>query len=158
MIPVLITAFSTSSSSATLPVTMETVEKNAGVSNRISSFMLPLGATINMDGTALYELVVAGFVAQLYGIHLTFGQQFIMVFTALLASVGTAAIPMASLVTMTIIFSAVNLPFAAVALVLPLDRPLDMLRTTVNVFSDTTCAVVVASSEGEDLDVRLGKP
>lgn len=155
MLPVLITAFSTSSSSATLPVTMETVEKKAGVSNRISSFMLPLGATINMDGTALYELVVAGFVAQLYGIHLTFGQQFIMVFTALLASIGTAAIPMASLVTMTIIFSAINLPFAAVALVLPLDRPLDMLRTTVNVFSDTCGSVTVASSEGEDVAVRL---
>ena len=155
MLPVLITAFSTSSSSATLPVTMETVEKKAGVSNRISSFMLPLGATINMDGTALYELVVAGFVAQLYGIHLTFGQQFIMVFTALLASIGTAAIPMASLVTMTIIFSAINLPFAAVALVLPLDRPLDMLRTTVNVFSDTCGSVTVASSEGEDIAVKL---
>ena len=117
--------------------------------------MLPLGATINMDGTALYELVVAGFVAQLYGIHLTFGQQFIMVFTALLASIGTAAIPMASLVTMTIIFSAINLPFAAVALVLPLDRPLDMLRTTVNVFSDTCGSVTVASSEGEDIAVKL---
>ena len=147
----LITAFSTASSNATLPVTMEAVEDKAGVSNRISGFTLPLGATINMDGTALYELVVAGFVAQIYGIDLTFGQQFILVTTALLASIGTAAIPMASLVTMTIIFSAVGLPFEAVALILPVDRPLDMLRTATNVFSDTCGASIIAASEGEKI-------
>lgn len=147
----IITAFSTASSNATLPVTIETVEKKAGVSNRISGFTLPLGATINMDGTALYELVVAGFVAQIYGIDLSFGQQFVMVATALLASIGTAAVPMASLVTMSIIFSAIGLPFEAVALILPVDRPLDMLRTATNVFSDTCGAVTIASSEQEIL-------
>lgn len=149
----IITAFSTASSNATLPVTIEAVEENAGVSNRISGFTLPLGATINMDGTALYELVVAGFIAQVYGIDLTFGQQFIMVATALLASIGTAAIPMASLVTMSIIFSAIGLPFEAVALIIPIDRPLDMLRTATNVFSDTCGAVTIASSEGEKLRI-----
>ncbi len=151
MLTPIITAFSTASSNATLPVSIEAVEDNAGVSNRISSFTLPLGATINMDGTALYELVVAGFAAQVCGIELTFVQQFVMVVTALLASIGTAAVPMASLVTMTIIFSAVGLPFEAVALILPVDRPLDMLRTATNVFSDTCGAVTIASSEGEEL-------
>jgi len=148
----LITAFSTASSNATLPVSIEAVEDRAGVSNRISGFTLPLGATINMDGTALYELVVAGFVAQIYGIELTFGQQFLMVATALLASIGTAAVPMASLVTMSIIFSAIGLPFEAVALILPIDRPLDMLRTATNVFSDTCGAVTVAHLEGESIE------
>lgn len=151
MLTPIITAFSTASSNATLPVSIEAVEDNAGVSNQISSFTLPLGATINMDGTALYELVVAGFAAQVCGIELTFVQQFIMVVTALLASIGTAAVPMASLVTMTIIFSAVGLPFEAVALILPVDRPLDMLRTATNVFSDTCGAVTIASLEGEEL-------
>ncbi len=151
----LITAFSTASSNATLPVTIEAIENNAGVSNRISGFTLPLGATVNMDGTALYELVVAGFAAQIYGIDLSFGQQFIMVATALLASIGTAAIPMASLATMSIIFSAVGLPFEAVALILPIDRPLDMLRTATNVFSDTCGAVTIANSEGEKLKIAI---
>ena len=108
-----------------------------------------------MDGTALYELVVAGFVAQIYGIDLSFGQQFILVATALLASIGTAAVPMASLATMSIIFSAIGLPFEAVALILPVDRPLDMLRTATNVFSDTCGAVIIARSEGEDVKVKL---
>ncbi len=151
-----ITAFSTSSSNATLPVTIGAVEEKAGVSNRVSGFVLPLGATVNMDGTALYELVVAGFIAQIYGIDLSFGQQFIMVLTALLASVGAAAVPMGSLVTMSIIFSAIGLPLETVALILPVDRPLDMMRTTVNVFSDTCATVVIASSEGEELSVKKG--
>ncbi len=151
----LITAFSTASSNATLPVTIEAVEDKAGVSNRISGFTLPLGATVNMDGTALYELVVAGFVAQIYGIDLSFGQQFIMVSTALLASIGTAAVPMASLATMSIIFSAIGLPFEAIALILPVDRPLDMLRTATNVFSDSCGAVTIAASEGEKLKTAL---
>lgn len=152
----IITAFSTSSSNATLPVTIGAVEEKAGVSNRVSGFVLPLGATVNMDGTALYELVVAGFIAQIYGIDLSFGQQFIMVLTALLASVGAAAVPMGSLVTMSIIFSAIGLPLETVALILPVDRPLDMMRTTVNVFSDTCATVVIASSEGEELHVKKG--
>jgi len=151
MFSVLLTAFSTASSNATLPLTMETVEEEAGVSNRIASFTLPLGATINMDGTALYELVVAGFVAQLYGIDLTITKQFILVATALLASIGTAGVPMASYVTMTIIFTAVGLPLEAMLIVMPIDRPLDMIRTATNVFSDTCGAVVIARSEKEKL-------
>lgn len=149
----LLTAFSTASSNATLPLTMESVEDNAGVSNKISSFTLPLGATINMDGTALYELVVVGFVAQLYGIDLSLSQQLIVILTALLSSIGTAGVPMASYVTMTIIFSAVGLPFEAMALIIPVDRPLDMLRTAINVFGDTCGATIIASSEGEKLKV-----
>ncbi|MBN1596932.1 MAG: dicarboxylate/amino acid:cation symporter [Bacteroidales bacterium] len=149
----LLTAFSTASSNATLPLTMECIEDNAGVSNKISSFTLPLGATINMDGTALYELVVVGFVAQLYGIDLTLSQQFIIILTALLSSIGTAGVPMASYVTMTIIFSAVGLPFEAMALIIPIDRPLDMLRTATNVFGDTCGATIIASSEGEKLKI-----
>lgn len=153
MVTPLLTAFSTASSNATLPLTIEAVEDKAGVSNRISSFSLPLGATINMDGTALYELAVAGFIAQLYGIDLSFTEQFLMVATALLASIGTAAVPMASLVTMTIIFSAIGLPLEAIALVLPVDRILDMFRTATNVWSDSCGAVVIAKSEGETLKV-----
>lgn len=153
MITPLLTAFSTASSNATLPLTMEAVEDNDGVSNKISSFVLPLGATINMDGTALYELVVAGFIAQIYGIDLSFTEQFIMVATALLASIGTAAVPMASLVTMTIIFSAIGLPLEGIALILPVDRILDMFRTTTNVWSDTCGTVFIAKSEGEELKV-----
>lgn len=149
----LLTAFSTQSSNATLPLTLEAVEDNAGVSNKISSFTLPLGATINMDGTALYELVVAGFIAQIYGIDLTVSQQVIMVLTALLASIGTAAIPMASLVTMTIIFTAVGLPLEGIAIVMPVERILDMCRTTVNVWSDCCGAATIAKSEGEKLKV-----
>jgi Na+/H+-dicarboxylate symporter len=150
----LLTAFSTASSNATLPLTLEEVEDNAGVSNKISSFTLPLGATINMDGTALYELVVVGFVAQLNGIDLSFSQQFIIVLTALLSSIGTAGVPMASYVAMSIIFTAVGLPMEAIALILPIDRPLDMLRTGVNVFGDTVGAVTIASSEGESLKIK----
>ena len=153
MLTPLLTAFSTQSSNATLPLTLEAVEYEAGVSNKISSFTLPLGATINMDGTALYELAVAGFVAQIYGIDLSISQQIIMVLTALLASIGTAAIPMASLVTMTIIFSAVGLPLEGIAIVMPVERLLDMCRTTVNVWSDCCGAVTIAKSEGETLKV-----
>jgi proton glutamate symport protein len=149
----LLTAFSTQSSNATLPLTIEAIEDNAGVSNKISSFTLPLGATINMDGTALYELAVAGFIAQIYGIDLSISQQVIMVLTALLASIGTAAIPMASLVTMTIIFTAVGLPLEGIAIVMPVERILDMFRTTVNVWSDCCGAATIAVSEGEKLKV-----
>lgn len=151
----LLTAFSTASSNATLPLTMETIEDNAGVSNKISSFTLPLGATINMDGTALYELVVVGFITQIYGMELSIGQQLIVVLTALLSSIGTAGIPMASYAAMAIIFSAIDLPIAAIALILPIDRPLDMLRTATNVFGDTCGAAVIAASEGEKLNVKL---
>lgn len=150
MAPALLTAFSTASSSGTLPVTMECVEKNAGVSNKTTSFVLPLGATINMDGTALYECVAAMFIAQAYGLDLTFGTQFLIVLMALLTSIGVAGIPSASLVAITIILSAVGLPLEGVGLLLVTDRILDMLRTGVNVFSDSCCAVVIAKTEGEE--------
>ncbi len=149
----LLTAFSTSSSSATLPLTLETVENEVGVSNKITSFVLPLGATVNMDGTALYEFVAAIFIAQAYGIHLGFVQQFVVVFTALLASIGAAGIPMAGLVMITVVLSSVGLPLEGVGLILAVDRILDMCRTTVNVWSDSCGAAVIAKSEGETLRV-----
>jgi len=148
------TAFSSSSSGATLPVTMNCVETNAGVSNKISSFVLPLGATINMDGTALYECAGVLFISQALGFDLTFAQQLIIVLTAFLASVGAAAIPSAGLVMIFIVLDAVGLgghPGAAliVGTMLAVDRPLDMYRTVVNITSDSMGAVVVAKSEGE---------
>ena len=149
----LITAFSTSSSNATLPLTMNAVKKNSGVSTKISSFTLPLGATVNMDGTALYELVVAMFIAQAYGIELTFTEQIIGVLTGLLASIGAAGIPMAGLVMISVVLSAMGLPLEGVGLILAVDRILDMFRTTVNVWSDSCGAVIIAKSEGEKLKV-----
>jgi Na+/H+-dicarboxylate symporter len=149
----LLTAFSTSSSNATLPLTIQSVEENDGVSNKISSFTLPLGATINMDGTALYECVAVMFIAQAYGFELSFGQQVIVVITSLLASIGAAGVPMAGLVMITIILSAVGLPLEGVGLILAVDRILDMFRTSVNVWSDSCGAVVIARSEGELLKV-----
>lgn len=153
MISPLLTAFSTSSSSATLPLTIEAVENDSGVSNKITSFTLPLGATINMDGTALYECVAAMFIAQVYGIELSFTQQVVVVVTALLASIGAAGIPMAGLVMITIILSAVHLPLEGVGLILAVDRILDMYRTSVNVWSDSCGAVIIAKSEGEKTNV-----
>ena len=153
MTTALLTAFSTSSSSATLPLTMEAVEHNSGVSNKITSFVLPLGATVNMDGTALYECVAAMFIAQAYGIHLSFLTQMVVVFTALLASIGAAGIPMAGLVMISVILSAVGLPLEGVGLILAVDRILDMCRTTVNVWSDSCGATIIAKTEGEELKV-----
>jgi len=147
--PALLTAFSTASSSATLPLTIESVEKGAGVSQRTSSFVLPLGATVNMDGTALYECVAAIFLAQAYGVDLSFAQQFLIVMIALLTSIGVAGIPAASLVAISIILAAVGVPLEGIGLLMVTDRILDMLRTSVNVFSDSCCAVVIARSEGE---------
>ncbi|WP_152831589.1 dicarboxylate/amino acid:cation symporter [Hydrogenovibrio sp. JE_KL2] len=149
MAPVLLTAFSTSSSSSTLPVTIESVEKRAGVSNRISSFVLPLGATVNMDGTALYECVAAIFIAQMFGINLDWSTQLLIVIVALTTSIGVAGIPSASLVAISIILVAVGLPAEAIGLLLVVDRLLDMMRTAVNVFSDSVGAVIIARSEGE---------
>jgi proton glutamate symport protein len=145
----LLTAFSTASSSATLPVTMECVEKNAGVSNRTTSFVLPLGATVNMDGTALYECVAAMFIAQAYGIELSFAAQFTVVLTALLTSIGVAGIPAASLVAIAIILAAIGLPAEGIGLILAVDRILDMTRSAVNVFSDSCGAVIIGRLEGE---------
>jgi len=150
MAPALLTAFSTSSSAATLPLTMECVEKNAGVSNRTTSFVLPLGATVNMDGTALYECVAAMFIAQAYGIELGFVQQFTIVLMALVTSIGVAAIPSASLVAIAIILAAVGLPLEGIGMILAVDRVLDMCRTSVNVFSDSCGAVIIARRTGED--------
>lgn len=153
MAPVLLTAFSTASSSATLPLTMDTVEKRSGVSAKTCAFTLPLGATVNMDGTALYECVVVLFIAQLYAATghaaLDLGQQLAVVFLALTTSIGVAGIPAASLVAIAIILPAVGLPIEALGLVWVADRLLDMCRTAVNVFSDTVGAVVIARSEGE---------
>jgi proton glutamate symport protein len=149
----LLTAFSTSSSNAALPLSMVAVEEKDGVSGKITSFTLPLGATINMNGTALYECVAVIFIAQAYGIELTMGQQAIVVLTALLAAIGSAGIPMAGLVMMTIVLTAVNLPLEGVGLILAVDRILDMSRTTVNVWGDTCAAVIIAKSEGETLNV-----
>lgn len=150
MFPAMLTAFSTASSSATLPLTIECIEKDAGVSNRTSSFVLPLGATINMDGTALYECVAALFIAQAYGVDLSFSQQFLVVITALLTSVGVAGIPAASLVAISVILTAMNLPLEGIGLLLVTDRILDMMRTAVNVFSDSCCAVIIAKAQGEE--------
>lgn len=150
----LLTAFSTASSSATLPLTIEAVENRSGVSNKISSFTLPLGATVNMDGTALYELVAAIFIAQAYGIELSFVQLIIAVVVTLLASIGAAGIPMAGLVMMTIILTALGLPLEGVGLILVVDRILDMFRTSVNVWSDSCIACIVAKTEGETLNVE----
>lgn len=149
----LLTAFSTSSSNATLPLTMKAVEFEDGVSNKIASFTLPLGATVNMNGTALYECVAVMFIAQAYGIDLSLGQQMIVIFTALLAAIGSAGIPMAGLVMMTVVLNAVGLPLEGIGLILAVDRILDMFRTTINVYGDTCCAVIIAKSEGEKLNI-----
>ncbi len=149
MMPALLTAFSTSSSSATLPMSMNAIKERSGVSNRVASFVLPLGATVNMDGTALYECVAAMFIAQLFGIELNFATQLLIVVIALTTSIGVAGIPSASLVAISIILVAVGLPAEAIGLLLVVDRLLDMMRTAVNVFSDSVGAVVIAKSEGE---------
>lgn len=149
----ILTAFSTSSSNATLPLSMEAVENNDGVSNKIASFTLPLGATINMNGTALYECVAVIFIAQAYGIDLSFGQQMIVVFTSLLAAIGSAGIPMAGLVMMAVVLKAVGLPLEGIGLLLAVDRILDMFRTTLNVYGDTCGAAIIAKSEGEKLNI-----
>lgn len=153
MAPVLLTAFSTASSSGTLPLTIDTVEERAKVSKKTCSFTLPLGATVNMDGTALYECVVVLFIAQLYAstgqVALDLGQQFLVVLLALTTSIGVAGIPAASFVAIAVILPAVGLPVEAIGVVWVTDRILDMCRTSVNVFSDTVGAVVIARSEGE---------
>ena len=149
MAPALITAFSTSSSSATLPVTIECVEKRAGVSNRICSLVIPLGTSVNMSGSALYECVAAVFIAQVYGIELSLATQFSVLILALVTSIGIAGIPSASIVAIIVILKAIGLPPEGIGLLFAVDRILDMCRTTVNVFSDSCCAVLVAKSEGE---------
>lgn len=147
--PALLMGFSTSSSAATLPVTMECVEKRAGVSNRVCSFVIPLGTSVNMSGSALYECVAALFIAQVAGVHFGFFEQIVVVILSLITAMGMAGIPSASLVAIIVILNTMGLPAEGIALILPLDRILDMCRTTVNIFSDASCAVLVAQSEGE---------
>lgn len=147
--PALLTAFSTSSSSATIPLTMECVQKNAGVSSRISGFVIPLGATVNMNGTALFECVAAIFIAQLYGLDLSFGTQLTVVILALFTSIGVAGVPSASLVAIVVILGVIGLPAEGIGLIMVVERLLDMARTSVNVFGDACGAVIIARSEGE---------
>jgi Na+/H+-dicarboxylate symporter len=148
-------AFSTSSSAATLPMTMKCLREKVGASNRVTSFVTPMGATVNMDGTALFECVGALFIAQALGVELSFYTQLVVVLTALLASVGAAAIPSAGLVMIFIVLEAIDLTtpeaYALAGLMLSVDRPLDMFRTMVNITSDSVGAAVIAKSEGEEL-------
>jgi len=147
--PAQLLAFSTSSSGATLPVTMECCEDELGVSEEVSSFVLPLGATINMDGTALYQAVAAVFIAQTLGMNLDLSSQLTIILTAVLASIGTAAVPGAGIIMLVIILEAVGVPSAGIALILGVDRILDMMRTVINITGDASVAVIVASSEDQ---------
>ena len=149
----LLTAFSTASSSATLPLSMDAVENKSGISNKITSFVLPLGATINMNGTALFECVSVIFLAQAYGVELTMLQHIIVVLSSLLAAVGAAGIPMAGFVMMTVILSAVGLPLDGIGLIMSVNFLPDMARTATNVWGDCAVAAIVAKTEGEKLNV-----
>jgi proton glutamate symport protein len=149
MAPALLTAFSTASSSATLPMSIDCVERRVGVSNRVCGFVMPLGASLNHAGSALYECAAAMFIAQAYGLDLSFGTQFTIVVLALVMSMGIAGIPAASLVAIAVILTAVGLPAEAIGVLLVFERVLDMCRTAVNVFADACCAVIVARLEGE---------
>jgi Na+/H+-dicarboxylate symporter len=149
----LVLAFSTSSSSATLPVTMEACESNLKVSNEVASFVLPIGATVNMDGTALYQGVAAVFIAQIYGIDLTVGDQATIVVSATMASIGAAGVPGAGMLTLAMVLAAVGVPVEGVALVIGVDRILDMFRTTTNVIGDSTATVLVARMQGDALRI-----
>ena len=156
--PALLTAFSTSSSSATLPVTMDNLEHRAGVPNKYTSFVLPLGATVNMNGTALYECMAAIFIAQAYGLELSIVTQFLVVTIALITSIGVAGVPSASLVAIAIILTAIGLPIEALGVLLVFDRILDMSRTATNVFGDACCTVIVSRLQGEELPLLERKP
>jgi len=147
--PAQLMAFSTSSSAATLPVTLDCVENNMGVSKNVASFVLPIGATVNMDGTSLLQAVAVIFMAQLHMVDLSLAQQLTIVLTATLASIGAAAVPSAGLIMMMIVLGSVGLNPAWIAIIFPVDRPLDMLRTVVNVTGDATVATLVAGTEGE---------
>ena len=149
MSPALVTAFSTASSASSLPLSLECLEERANVSERIASFVMPLGSSINHVGSALYECAGAMFLCQAYGLHLTFGQQFTVVLLALITSMGIAGIPAASLVAIAVILNAVGLPSEGVGVLLVLDRILDMARSSLTVFADAACAVIVARLEGE---------
>lgn len=145
--PAQLLAFSTSSSAATLPVTMECCEENLGLRKEVTGFVLPLGATVNMDGTSLYQAVAAVFLAQIYGMDLTFGQQLTIILTATLASIGSAAVPGAGMIMLVIVLNSVGVPTEGIALIFAVDRPLDMLRTVVNVTGDTVVASIINRTE-----------
>ena len=149
----LLTAFSTCSSGAALPINIRDSQEKCGISNKIASFVLPLGSTINMNGTALYECVTAIFIAQAYGIDLSLAQQIMIIFTALLAAIGTAGIPMAGMVMLTIVLSAVGLPLEGIGMVLAVEQLCDMPRTCINTYGDSCGAVIIAHSEGEQLTI-----
>ena len=153
--PAMLLGFSTSSSSATLPVTMERVEKNLGVHEEVSSFVLPVGATINMDGTSLYQAVAAVFIAQALGMGLGWSEQLTIILTATLASIGTAGVPGAGIIMLVIVLKSVDVPVEGIALILGVDRILDMLRTTVNITGDAAVSVAVASMEGQIGDLHF---
>jgi len=154
--PAQLIAFSTSSSSATLPVSMECAEENLGVSNQMSSFVLPLGATVNMDGTALYQGVAAIFISQVFDMHLSVMDQLNIVLTATLASVGAAGVPGVGMITLALVLTSIGVPTVGVALILGVDRILDMFRTAVNVTGDLSATVMAAATEGETLQYRDG--
>ncbi len=147
--PAQLLAFSTSSSAATLPLTMERCEEKLGVSKKVASFVLPLGATINMDGTSCYQAIAAVFIAQVYGMELGLSAQLTIVLTATLASIGSAAVPGAGIIMLAIVLGAVGVPLEGISLIFAVDRPLDMCRTVVNVTGDATVATIVAYTEGE---------
>ncbi|WMJ79033.1 MULTISPECIES: dicarboxylate/amino acid:cation symporter [unclassified Sedimentibacter] len=147
--PAMMFSYSTASSSGTLPITMKSVEENLGVSKSISSFVLPLGATINMDGTAIYQGICAIFIANIYGLDLSISAQLTIILTATLASIGTAGVPGAGMIMLGMVLQSVGLPIEGVALIAGVDRILDMMRTMINVTGDAACSVVIASTEGE---------
>lgn len=155
MQPAFLLGFSTSSSMATLPVTMERAENNLGVHEEVASFVMPVGATVNMDGTTLYQAVAAVFIAQALGLDLTLAQQATIVLTATLASIGTAGVPGAGIIMLVIVLQSVQVPVEGIALILGVDRILDMMRTAINIAGDSAVAVVVASTEGKLGEVNL---
>ena len=153
----IVMGFSTSSSSATLPISMNIASTNLGVSKNVSSFVLPLGATINMDGTALYQAVAALFIAQVYSIDLTFVQQLTIILTATLASVGAAGVPGAGMITLALVLGTIGIPEQGIALIFGLDRLLDMCRTVVNIVGDLTLTILMAKTEGEDVQIATDR-
>ena len=155
IIPAQMVAFSTSSSAATLPVTMKQVTNEIGVSKGVANFVLPVGVTINMDGTSCYQAIAAVFIAQVFGIDLSFGQQLTIVLTALFASIGSPGVPGGSIVMLIIVLTSAGIPVEGLALILGIDRPLDMLRTVVNITGDTTVSTIVARTEGEGENIKI---
>ena len=149
----LLTTFATASSAASLPINLKDIQEKTGISRKIASFCLPLGNTVNMNGTALFESVTAIFIAQVYGIDLTLGQQIVIILTSLLAAIGAAGIPLAGLVMLAVVLNSVGLPLEGIGIVLVVQQPLDMIRSAVNVWGDLTGAAIVAKSEGEKLNL-----